>query len=377
MRFCISLCGTASNFRTPESKFRNSLEGRDFAMRVSSVTLSIAATLVFASYLHAQKRPSTPNPAEQPPGNTQPAVPAIPPINVTVAAPQKSAEEAQAEARDREREIAIQEEISSYTGLLLLVGVAQVVAAIAAVVAAFKAASSARRSAEVADDQRQILTKQQQTIDEQAGYMREGLAHTKLAADAAKQSADIAALALEQADRPWVRVHIEPKSLEWSETEGVEITAIITVENIGRSVAEHVTIWNDYVPDSGREAEQRQKELSDDVAKFTMMGMTLFPGDRKAQQHTVGTRRDRTDRYWRAMMPDMLDRELGQRIISAKYIGCVGYRYGTSKNWHYTFWGFDVVSKDGRQLVMQMATGIDTGTPHLSEPFIGNLNRAN
>lgn len=203
---------------------------------------------------------------------------------------------------------------------------------------------------------------------------------TEKAADAAKRSAEAAILAVEITDRAWIRVHLTPETLTTSDTEGLVIKCSVTVRNVGKSVAEQVMIWNHLAADPRTlHAEQEKLRAYFDRPELikSIGGMTIFPGEEKTQIHVVGTGKEPPEKYWREMMPDMLDRDLSDRILPLTYIGCVGYRYGTSDKWHFTYWGHDLVSSDGRHLPLHIASGKLPQPPYLSEPFMGNLNRAN
>lgn len=217
------------------------------------------------------------------------------------------------------------------------------------------------------------------TMTEQSNHMRDGLIETKKAADAARVSADAAILAVEHADRPWIRVDLAPQTLVVSETEGLQITCGVKVKNIGKSVAEQVIVWDHLAIDPGtlRLEQAKLRDLFDRWALVENVGgMTIFPDEQRTQTRTVGTGAEAPERYWRQTMPDMLNRDMANRILPLTYIGCVGYRYGTSDRWHFTYWGYDLVSSDGRHLPLEIATGMLPQPPYLCEPFGGNLNRA-
>jgi hypothetical protein len=205
------------------------------------------------------------------------------------------------------------------------------------------------------------------------------LAHTQIAANAAARGAKAAAMAVEHADRPWVQVYLKPESLTISDGEFVEIRCQVSVKNIGKSVAQQVIIWNQLaVHPNELSAEQEKLRARFDQPQLisTIGGFSLFPDEEKTQIHGVGTGKERPDKYWREMMPVMLERDLADRILPLTYVGCVGYRYGNSDKWHYTYWGYDLVAADGKHLAMHIATGRLPQPPYLSESFLGNLNRA-
>jgi hypothetical protein len=320
-----------------------------------SIPMLVLALLVsFAPWASAQTAAAQPRTTISP----------VPPINVTVTMPERTAAEAARDDQRRSEDLALQrqqiafnEQIASYTRIQTGVVAASLLLSAAALWIAWSQAT--------------IALAAKRNMDRQTEHMEGQLVATK-------KSADAAVLALEHADRPWIRVSIKDPSLMWSDTEGLQITATVEMSNIGRSVAEQVRIEVDYVPDSGGEAVQRQRELADAASEPRLLSManSLFPGESKSIIYTVGTQRERTNQYWRKMMPEMLDKEPGDRILSAKYIGCIGYRYGTSDRWHYTFWGYDLVTHDNRHLTMQMATGKITNQPYLLESSMGNLNRA-
>lgn len=299
--------------------------------------------------------------AQEPP-RTKPAT--LPPINVTVTMPERTAAEIARDGQSRAEDVALQrqqnaftEQIASYTQIQTGVILTSLI------LSAF--------SLWIARSQASIALEAKGNMDRQTEHMAGQLAATQ-------KSADAAVLAVEHADRPWIRVEIESPSLQWSDGEGVEIAATVILHNIGRAVAEQVRIEVDYVPGSGPEAANRQKELAVTACEPRLLDMaiSLFPDERKRTTFSVGTRRDRTDQYWREVMPKVLDLDLSERILPATYIGCVAYRYGTSEKPHYTFWGYEIVTRDNRHLIMQMATGKTTEQPLLAEPFMGNLNRA-
>jgi hypothetical protein len=230
----------------------------------------------------------------------------------------------------------------------------------------------------IMDKQRELMANQNSIMEGQTTSMNALLVATGIAANAATRNANAAVMAVEHADRPWIRVYLTPETLTTSDTEGLQIRSGVTVKNVGKSVAEQVVIWNYLAVDpSTLAAEQEKLRASFDKPELgRMMGMTIFPGEEKTQIHTVGTGKESPESFWRERMPVMLDRDLGERILPLTYIGCVGYRYGTSDKWHFTYWGYDLVLSDGRHLPLHIATGKLPQPPFLREPFLGNLNRA-
>ena len=80
-------------------------------------------------------------------GDQQPTQPSI-----TVVVPEKSPEELDAEREQREREIAIQESISTFTGLIVIVGFLQVAVLVGGLIWTKRAADAAKKSADAARD---------------------------------------------------------------------------------------------------------------------------------------------------------------------------------------------------------------------------------
>ena len=141
------------------------IERLKFLRRTAHVASMIAPLAVAVAILSATqtsqpaKAPKGPDASKKPPAaDTQKGQsastnqqPAIPPINVTVTAPQKSAKELDAERQQRERETAIQEAISKFNGWLVVVGFMQVVAMAFGLLYTVRAANAAKKSADTAE----------------------------------------------------------------------------------------------------------------------------------------------------------------------------------------------------------------------------------
>lgn len=212
-------------------------------------------------------------------------------------------------------------------------------------------------------------------------YSHHGWTVAKKSAEASQMSAEAAILAVEHADRPWIRVYLLAEKVTISETEGIEIKCRVTAKNIGKSVAQQVIIWDHLAVETrevlAAEQEKLRANFDDPRMSNSFGGQTIFPGDEYIESHTIGTGNEAPEKFWREHMPHMLEKELGDRMLVLTYIGCVGYRYGTSNKWHFTYWAYELLSADGRHLALQIATGQLPQPPHLRQPYFGNLNRAN
>jgi hypothetical protein len=138
MRFSTSARGTVSSFRIPESKFRNSLDGRGFDMRVSSLTLILVAA---SSVLAAQSQPPPKPPVNnsgQPVRTDNNQGNATPTIAITVTSPEPRPEDKAREQEYRNREVVAQEDISAFTRALTVLAFIQAAITGAALLAAFK-----------------------------------------------------------------------------------------------------------------------------------------------------------------------------------------------------------------------------------------------
>lgn len=194
-------------------------------------------TALFALAIAVQSQPvkvpertsTTKGPATQEasqPGNARKTAeaPQPPPVTVYI---QKSPEELKAESEDRNKDRAIQQEMSSFNGQLVIVGVLSLVLSLIGIVVAAYAAKAARqaaiasdRSATAADNsvsvmnkqsdvlvkQTAILEREETEIRRQADLMAATLAATKDAANAATLSAAVAERTLIFSNRGFVNI---------------------------------------------------------------------------------------------------------------------------------------------------------------------------
>jgi hypothetical protein len=131
---------------------------------------------------------------------------------------QKSTEEIKAEAADREKDRAIQQEMSTFNGYLVVLGIISIVLSVIGVAVSFSAAKAAQKAAEASDrsaaaadvsiglmnQQGEIMAAQRDAATKQSEYMHDGLIETRVAAEAAKVSASTAQQALVTLQRPFV-----------------------------------------------------------------------------------------------------------------------------------------------------------------------------
>lgn len=136
----------------------------------------------------AQSQPPPNNRAKPQAGasNQEPAQPEQPPpINVTVTVPAATPnpEQTKREEAREERNVAAQEDIRDFTWALTIVAAVQIVLALVAIFVSIRQFVAMRR---------------------QGDYMRDGLAETRVAAEAAKKSADVADRALHLVHQQWL-----------------------------------------------------------------------------------------------------------------------------------------------------------------------------
>ena len=81
----------------------------------------------------------------------------------------------------------------------------------------------------------------------QSRHMRDGLAETKTTSEAARVSAGIAAAALEQADRPWLKVTPTIRLLSMQEGDA-SFGLDLRIENVGHSAAQYVRVVAGVIP---------------------------------------------------------------------------------------------------------------------------------
>ena len=121
--------------------------------------IASASLIAQSKALETPERPDTskgPEAGQPSTGNQQSAQP---PIQVTITQPDPSAQQLDAERQNRDRETAVQEQIGTFTGWLVVVGAIQSVLIAVGLFASIRAAKAATASANIADSSLRILNR--------------------------------------------------------------------------------------------------------------------------------------------------------------------------------------------------------------------------
>jgi hypothetical protein len=182
----------------------------------------------------------------------------------------------------------------------------------------------------------------------QARYMRDGLALTKQAADAATKSAEAAesaakatAIQFEVAQRPWISVTVVPDGPLRCGNDSANVTFKVTMKNTGSSVATDVLVYGKLFPlrgDPTTEIDKRQCALCDKPAPWVIFsGFYVFPGEQR--EWGMGTSTPITDieSEW-IFYPE----DPSRKFISLYLVGCIDYRLSFSKEQHQTRFAYQL-----------------------------------
>jgi hypothetical protein len=185
----------------------------------------------------------SPSPANQrtdPQGGRSDQPKPQPPINITVTAPKPSAEDAHKEDQYRQREVAAQEDVRDFTRMLTILAVMQAVITLVALGASIRSANAAKMSAVAAESSAVIALAQKRIGDRQLAQMDAQIEIARVNADAAKQSAETAALALHLTERADLAID----RIEADEIGGdliADTTVTVYFQNRGRTRANQTT----------------------------------------------------------------------------------------------------------------------------------------
>jgi len=138
-----------------------------------------------------------------------------------------------------------------------------------------------------------------------------------------REQLDIMKGQLELEHRPWIAVNVEPSSPIVFDERGCVLMCKVTMTNVGRSVAKHVSLWTDFAllgiedPIQIRDGlcnimRQPQNESSD-------YGWLLFPGQSAIEQRGLIASPERVKKA--------LDNKTfqGLNAIGLHLVGCVDY----------------------------------------------------
>jgi hypothetical protein len=86
------------------------------------------------------------------------------------------------------------------------------------------------------------LQEHREVFARQAGYIRRALKQTKIAAEAAKRTADAAAVQFELTERPWLSIEATPAGDLYFDPSGINLAMAYKVLNIGKSPATRISV---------------------------------------------------------------------------------------------------------------------------------------
>lgn len=169
------------------------------------------------------------------------------------------------------------------------------------------------------------------------------LASTKKAANAAKESADIAKKQLEMSERPWITIAFTVnRPLQFDAAGGMGVGLQIVTKNIGHSVATSVRpIVGAEVEGSGEfmKVFKAQKDMCETwrtVRSLPAPGndqVTLFPQETYTENTTIGFSKDQIEKA-----------QIGKGQITAVLVfGCVDYGFAFASDHHQTGFNYEVV----------------------------------
>jgi hypothetical protein len=129
----------------------------------------------------------------------------------------------------------------------------------------------------LAYQQWQTLKGHEKAFLELAGYMRDGLEKTTIAANAARDSADVTAVQLELTERPWLSIETDATSDLTYDASGLNIASEARITNTGKTPAVGtMAVVRLYVSGSGNR-EAFMKSLCAELAQETEHSYAIFP----------------------------------------------------------------------------------------------------
>lgn len=153
---------------------------------------------------------------------------------------------------------------------------------------------------------------------------------TKIAADAAKRSAEVADRALTLTDRPWVDLRIEIVGpLVFDPVEGCKLDVKLTLLNIGRSPAIGLGVFISLLPSINQAVDSHDKMIKNLRFMFseTSFGHTRFPGDPLEKQIMLTVTRDKIETGIQ---------ESESKLVEPYIVACAYYGLPTGGKFRYT-----------------------------------------
>jgi hypothetical protein len=164
----------------------------------------------------------------------------------------------------------------------------------------------------------------------------------KMSSEAAKKSADVAQAQLLYSSRPWVSANVQIAGAFTFGDKGANLPLLLTLKNIGHSVATRVSHWEDAIPVNGLNitaALSLQKQNCDARrSRSDNLGFVLFPGEEAKIGSTVGPSRGMLDKT------EPMDSGTPKTVIFI-LVGCVDYQFPLETVHHQTRFAYFI----GRQ----------------------------
>ena len=158
------------------------------------------------------------------------------------------------------------------------------------------------------------------------------------------RQAAIAARQLDLTDRPWIKASIELGGPFRQQQDSVNLPLVLTLENIGRSVASGIFVEFSIIPNPWGEElftlpleEQRQlceRAISRNARSRTL---ALFPNESNQGTMSGGIYRRQMEAVAKTFPP-----ELGYAPVMPVVVGCVDYQFGASREHHQTMFLYTV-----------------------------------
>lgn len=173
---------------------------------------------------------------------------------------------------------------------------------------------------------------------------------THIAADAAKQSADVAEKTLVATNRPWISVGISIGSDLTYDTQGdARVVINFVLKNVGNSPAANVQILSE-IPVVFGDARPFQKAISDREklrpAGLGNLGVTLFPGETQTHARNLPISRVSIEEFRRNMIADNGWPEDMPMAFLPTLVGCVDYKFTFAEGHHQTGFILELRKRD-------------------------------
>jgi len=227
------------------------------------------------------------------------------------------------------------------SGLLLLVGGCGVLAAL-------RTLNEIKRQADTMEAQfkegRESSAAMLSAIEKQA-------VHTEALAKQAVRQADLTHEQIMLANRPWIAVDATPASSLVFNESGCSMMLKVTTQNVGQSVAKHISIWADFAITGIHNPNEVLGRLcavpNDSMNTASDYGDLLFPNQTRVQQRpAIANPED----IQKAIDIDALRGTAG---IGLHVVGCVNYQSSLDPQiWHQTTFVFILGRPDHKGLVV-------------------------